>query len=400
MPNGESKKPWGLGVDLAPIRRISVSDFIEEVFGYLPRSDQRRWARTYLRGLLNVPGKKSLQHMARAAATGLNASHGLQQFINSSPWDWTPAREALGRSISEAMPVIAWAAGILSIPKRGEHSVGVHRRFVPHAGRTLNCQVAVGMFLSSEEQAVPVDWHLFLDPAWSGDEQRRRRARIPGHVSALPLCMHVLELADQMRARRPGPTPPLVADLRVGMDISRLADELSARGMDFVIEVRAAHPVLAAAGSLRAAGRATVVRPTTVSEVWRQDPPQAAESPRGPAIAARAVRLPGAPQTYRLLTQWWRGDHRTRRYWITSILDQTAEAVLALDRHAARAEAVMKDLEKDFGVLDFAGRSFPGWHHHMTMVSAAYAYRTLLSGDDGALGRAHDERGHTALLTM
>ncbi len=26
---------------------------------------------------------------------------------------------------------------------------------------------------------------------------------------------------------------------------------------------------------------------------------------------------------------------------------------------------------------DFEGRSFVGWHHHMTLVSAAYAYDSL-----------------------
>ncbi|MCL6731937.1 hypothetical protein PWE32_09610 [Streptomyces neyagawaensis] len=28
-------------------------------------------------------------------------------------------------------------------------------------------------------------------------------------------------------------------------------------------------------------------------------------------------------------------------------------------------------------LLDFAGRSFPAWHHHMTMASAAYTYTRL-----------------------
>jgi len=32
---------------------------------------------------------------------------------------------------------------------------------------------------------------------------------------------------------------------------------------------------------------------------------------------------------------------------------------------------------QDFGLLDFEGRSFPGWYHHMALVSAAYTYRRL-----------------------
>ncbi|MFD3939112.1 hypothetical protein ACFWSF_09295 [Streptomyces sp. NPDC058611] len=37
-------------------------------------------------------------------------------------------------------------------------------------------------------------------------------------------------------------------------------------------------------------------------------------------------------------------------------------------------------------MLDFAGRSFLGWHHHMTMTSAAYAYSRLASAPGPAAG--------------
>lgn len=53
------------------------------------------------------------------------------------------------------------------------------------------------------------------------------------------------------------------------------------------------------------------------------------------------------------------------------------ESVLALTRTVAHAEESVREMSEDFGLLDFEGRSFPGWHHHMTLVSATYGYSGL-----------------------
>ena len=34
----------------------------------------------------------------------------------------------------------------------------------------------------------------------------------------------------------------------------------------------------------------------------------------------------------------------------------------------------MGEMADRYGLFDFEGRSFPGWHHHVTLVSAAYLY--------------------------
>jgi hypothetical protein len=68
---------------------------------------------------------------------------------------------------------------------------------------------------------------------------------------------------------------------------------------------------------------------------------------------------------------------RWRDYWLTSLVGSPVGDILSLTRHSACAEAVAKVLADDFGLNDFEGRSFPGWHHHMTLVGAAYAYTRL-----------------------
>ncbi|MBW5481381.1 hypothetical protein [Streptomyces bambusae] len=72
-----------------------------------------------------------------------------------------------------------------------------------------------------------------------------------------------------------------------------------------------------------------------------------------------------------LLTEWGAGDDRPVRYWIAG----TDGACARLTR-LGTATLPMEVLE-DCGLRDFEGRSFPGWHRHMTFVAAAAAHRLL-----------------------
>lgn len=56
-------------IDSAPSRYVdlnSVSRVADDLFGHLPRADQRRWAEAYLRALLTTPGRKSIRRLADA----------------------------------------------------------------------------------------------------------------------------------------------------------------------------------------------------------------------------------------------------------------------------------------------------------------------------------------------
>ena len=63
----------------------------------------------------------------------------------------------------------AWAIGRVVIPKRGNHSVGVDRRYAPELGRMINSQVGVGLFLTGPAFSIPVDWHVVLSGKWATD---------------------------------------------------------------------------------------------------------------------------------------------------------------------------------------------------------------------------------------
>ncbi|MER6257957.1 transposase [Streptomyces sp. NPDC001584] len=371
----------------------ALADFTERLFGHLPRADQRRWARVYLQGLLTTPGKKSVRRLAASVTESPTASQSLQQFINASPWDWNPARTELLRWVEERHPVQAWTIGQVCFPKRGEHSVGVHRRFDPVAGRIVNCQLGFCLFLSLDGMSVPVDWRLALPEAWVADPVLRRRARIsPEAVHQSPEAL-VLELVDSIAARTSSAHPPVVADLsRLGGAAGALIGVLGRRGYDFLVSVP---PTL----TVRAAALTHGVDPartppgrggTTAGDFARlgnTSHPYTAPlvgpdaRPRWQRIHSALVRVPegepagrGAQQIYRLFGERPPGRRGGGPVWLTNMNRHRMDDLLLLVRRSAGSTAVLGSLADEFGLLDFEGRSFPGWHHHMTLMSAAYAY--------------------------
>ncbi|WP_405636281.1 transposase [Streptomyces sp. NBC_01178] len=352
-----------------------LGDLPRLLFGHLHRSDQQRWGQVYLQGLLRTHGKKTVRRMAAVVTGSEAASTSLHQFVNASPWEWAPARGELARWAARSLPVRAWTLAPAVLPKRGDRSPGVHQRFLPESGRTVNCQLGMGLFLDVGRAHVPVDWQLFLPPRFTHDETVRDRAKIPATTRTQPLWDHALSLVREMTSWSHGNTAPVVADLTSLCDVDPLARRLQGSGHPFVLAV----PGQTALGG---------------PEV----PPGEKESARGlllrrgvrhPAGAGRHVvshettvrgLRPDGERTHgpgRLMAEWDAGSGRPGRIWLTNITDRNPAELLELARSPRGASAAVHRMGEDFGLLDFEGRSFPGWHRHMTLVSAAYACDTL-----------------------
>ncbi|MDT6982768.1 transposase [Streptomyces lusitanus] len=368
-----------------PDEGTGLRSFMDEVFQAFQRSEQRRWAQAYLWALLHASGKKTPRSMALATSLPPAAAHGLHQFINASPWDWAPVRHRLARRVAETATPYAWTVAELLIPKRGEHSVGVHRRVDRVTGRTVNCQRALGLLLAAGGHCYPVDWSLVLGGGWNADPERMRRARIPAAEAGRTVADHVVGYAAGVAAQ------PCLADLPWVLDLTRCDDAagvlagLARHGVDVVCEVSPDQPVLAdphspAVTTVRAL---TQVRRARYTQVLLRHGPDGREVLRAVPVHAYAatVRVPGpggvdGARAYRALERPDPQGRRPARYWLTTLTGRRVEDVLRLARGHTAALTAVAALGR-FGVLDFEGRSFPGWHHHMTMASAAYVYRRL-----------------------
>ncbi|MGW3461426.1 IS701 family transposase [Streptomyces olivaceoviridis] len=381
----------------------AVAAFVNEIFASLPRVDQRRWAQAYLHGLLTVPGRKTLRGLAQAVTPRTASAHGLQQFINGSPWDWAPVRQALARAITGHGRPRAWSIATITIRKRGHHSVGVHRRFDPRAGRVLNCQLAIGLFAVTPHGSLPVDWRLLLDGTWSTDTVRRGRARVPDTETARTLAEHVRELVTGAPAVPDGSQAPWVLDLTETPDAALVVDALTEHGQDFLCEVGPAQRMHLAALGRRPVSAATAMthrpgQPALASAV----PPDDRRTGRfllhtGPACLAGGPHR--VPLSHRLVMQPASPFHRDGRYWLTNMATRIHE-VPALAETVTATDCAIADLIDDFGVQDFEGRSYPGWHHHMTMAAAAYVFSRLHHTAPRTCRHGHHPTPRGALLEL
>ncbi|WP_433889490.1 IS701 family transposase [Streptomyces sp. CA-111067] len=389
---------------------VGLTAFAEAVFDQLPRADQRRWAHLYLQGLLTTDGKKSVRRIAASVSSSATACQSLQQFVNTSPWDWRPVRLELARWICEYAPPAAWTIGSAALPKRGGHSVGVHRRFVPALGRVITCQLGVGLFLSTEHGAFPVDWRLLLPGPWAQDTQLRSRTRVPDDAPVLPTWALVRDLVDSAAAHRVILPAPVVADISGASTEAQPLLRAFAKH-DLVVAVPGTLRVLPdsrpPAGGARGDKRLPAVSAQEVLSQHRGQPHTVVVHSRNGRsrplhIVSALVRLPeprhqygpAAEPTYRLFAERVSADRPPGRIWLTNLVHRRLDELLVLAGHHAGTATTERALERDFGLIDYEGRSFPGWHHHMTLVSAAFAFGRLAgaAAPAGAPGPAEDLR--------
>ncbi|MFS0691359.1 IS701 family transposase [Streptomyces nitrosporeus] len=371
----------------SPSERVdldSLSAYSERIFGMLPRRDQRRWATVYLRCLLATPGHKSRRRMAGRLALPSSASQSLQQFITSSPWDWRSPRRQIAHLAAGLMPDAVWTTGVVLLPRGGTQSVGLQQHLVPESGRHINCQVGIALFLTDSRRSIPVDWKLMLNDSWCGDPERRSRAKIPREVTPRPAWALTLEMmAESARGQGAG-SAPLLHGLGPSRHPDQLASQLSRAGRDFVIEVAPHQPFDVTREGSHDSAR-TTLRTSTAAGIlqdrFREEP---AAHGGGRRLRSALVRFPSpgagraaARPVHRLVAEIPAVRQRPCRFWVTSLRDAPPPAIHALAQRSALTDATVQCLRDNLGFLDFEGRSFPGWHHHMTLASAAYLYRCL-----------------------
>ncbi|MGV9316243.1 IS701 family transposase [Streptomyces sp. NPDC003691] len=387
--SGISSVPSGADFDSG--YELSLDRYSRTIFRSLRRIDQRNWAHAYLKGLLVTPGKKSVRRLAAAVSRDPSAVQSLRQFVSLSPWDFDEVMAELTRRVTDRRPAPVWSIGRAVLPKRGDRSVGVHRYFDRSSGRTLNCQLGLGSFLCTGTLQIPVDWRLHLPPSWTQDPGRRRDARVPADEEYRPLWAHALRLTDRLSARTGSLSSVVLVDLSDEPDAGLLLQELANRRRDFVVGIppqltvvqagEGATVPMSARNLVLTQSRETVVvpgpggsPPVTQLQTALVRLPAGHRTPLARLPGDSPVRVPGP--VCRLFTTVGR-DRATSPVWITSLTHHTAAELASIAALQNGTRTVLESLEKDFGLLDFEGRSYPGWYHHMALVSAACAFRQL-----------------------
>jgi SRSO17 transposase len=382
-------------------QRLTV--FLEDLLAPLGRKERRHWARVYVQGLLLDGERKSIEPLARRIP-GADVQ-ALRQFVGQSPWAVEAVHEQLARKVVDLLsnPEV-WILDETSFPKAGEHSVGVARQYCGALGKVANCQVAVTLHWSSAEASCPLGWRLYLPQAWIEDPERAQEVKLPKGTKYRTPAQLALELIDQMLSWEV-PRLPVVADSAYGNSFD-FREQLRQRQLDYVM----------------------AVEPTTV--VWTEDPQVVPVPPSAPTGRPRRYPPPSSlppardlktiaqrlstsawkkvkwragsrgPQRSRcvelqvwaahgwkaqehperaaewLLIEWPEGESAPAKYWLARLGDGRPglRRLVTLAHARWRIEMDYRELKDELGLDHFEGRHWLGWHHHLTLVTLAYAF--------------------------
>jgi SRSO17 transposase len=414
--------------------RPRLAAFAAQMLGDLPRKDQRAAGELYARGLLTDGQRKSMQPMA--ARLGVDHQR-LQQFITSSTWDYAAVRRNVARDWAGSQPVEAVVVDDTGFPKDGSASPCVARQYSGTLGKTGNCQIGVSVHLVNERASCAADWRLFCPASWDDQAlddpvaaaraaRRRERARIPDEVRHTEKWRLALEMLGEMTGpggwgvleQAGGARPVVTADAGYG-DNTTFRLELENRDWQYAVAVRGTtsayagdvQPVTRSLGggpgrppkpaypappvNLRqlAIASADQIRQVT----WRQG----TKATKGNPVAAMtgcflAIRVRPAnrdiprgpdgslPECW-LLAEWPPEADDPTDYWLSNLPAGTPVAELVrLAKIRWRIEHDYRELKHGLGLDHFEGRSFAGWHRHVTLAVLAQAFCTRLRTDPKA----------------
>ncbi|MEX5235868.1 IS701 family transposase [Kocuria arenosa] len=399
--------------------RERLAGFVGEVFASLVRKDQRAKGSLYLQGLMLEGRRKSMQPMGERL--GIDYQQ-LQQFVSASPWPVEPVRQVLAGKVLELIRPEAWVVDDTGFVKDGTASPGVARQYSGTLGKVGNCQIAVSVHAVTDAASCPMDWRLFLPQSWDETcaaspedaarvKARRAKAQIPDTVGHHPKWELAIEMLEELAVWGHRP-PVLVADAGYG-EVSPFRTALTERGIPYVVAIKSTtsvHRLEAAPAVMDYSGRGPRPRtpryhqaPSSVKDLvmaaredfieltWRtgtRTSPGNASAAMAGRFAAIRVRpanrtIPrdedGALPAAWLLAEWPPGAPEPTDYWLATLGEDTPLAELVrLAKIRWRVEHDYRELKHGLGLDHFEGRTWAGWHHHATLVSAARLFATTL----------------------
>lgn len=345
-----------------------------------------------------------------------------QNYISDAPWSDVDVQRTNIRKLHSEKLASANALIVVDdtgFPKKGDLSPGVARQYSGTMAKIDNCQLAVAAFYIVPGKARhkdclrwPLGGRLYLPKHWIEDSTRRARAKIPREVVFKTKWELALDIIDQALAEKV-PHRCIAADGWYG-DVKEFRAALRARKEPYIMRIGVtqftAIPEDTPVG-LRYHGGSPPKHLHYPKDVRAISPKAWAAALS--ATAWKRVRwsegtkgtLEGtfARVRVRVAFRYSKKDNRASEEVGWLLLEQEGERLKAffawgLDActlkelvrlaHARPLiERAFQEMKEELGLDHFEGRSWSGFHHHMTMVFLAYSYLQWIR----ATGQAGEE---------
>ena len=377
-----------------------LGEFLNGRIGrHLARREQKESFALYAHGILADGERKSVEPIAaratgggeddeKAGAACERMQARLLNFLRDSPWDDRSVRREAARYVIEALekqePVTTWIIDDTGFPKQGKHSVGVQRQYTGTLGKIGNCQIGVSLTVATSHEHVPIDFALYMPESWTEDAVRRKKARVPTELvfkTKLDLALDLITRAVEDEI----PGDVLLVDAAYGGS-SEFRNTVRMFGLDLGVAVAAStkvwpldaherhHGDALSAQELGVALRRRAFRRLT----WRVGPGGKLSS----RFAFRRVKVAhddgtdaGDREPMWLMIEWPDGESKPTKFVLTTMPRRMSKKqIVRIVKERWRTERAYEELKGELGLDHFEGRSFPGWHHHISVVLSCYAF--------------------------
>jgi SRSO17 transposase len=373
---------------------MRMQRFADGVGSILGNDARRASFATYMHGLLSEGERKSVEPIAARTCpdpTRVDAEHQrLLHFIGVSDWSDREVRQYAAKYGLDAMTsrekILSWIVDDTGFLKQGKHSVGVQRQYTGSAGKVTNCQVGVSLSVATDTEHLPIDFELYLPTSWTEDKVRRKEGRIPKRIT----FQTKLELALKMMRRALDDDVPkgvVLADSAYGTSAEFRAQlqeweipfSVGVEGNTKVFEVGDVVTPGGRAVSLRVLAKKLLAKGRFRTHTWREGTRKELWANFAmvrvvPCRDGRKKKLP-APKALWLLVEWREGENEPANYFFSNLPETTSmQELVAVTMQRWRTERAYEDLQGELGLDHYEGRSFPGWHHHVTVALCCYAF--------------------------
>lgn len=364
-----------------------LSSFLDELGALFRDKRQRASFAHYAMGLLNEGDRKSMEPIAARASGGADNAgalhHRLVHFLSSNAWQDTPIRAYAVNYAIEAMqsqgPIKTWMVDDTGMLKQGKCSPGVQRQYTGSAGKTANCQIAVSLVIANAFSHVKADARLYLPESWADDRLRCRRAHIPDDVEYAPKWALALEMIEQA-VNAGAPKGVVLADCGYGNN-TVFRDTLTRLGLKYAVEIQSttklrrlgAHDVAGQRIDVANIGRR--LRKKFRKVTWREGTNCVLRSrfARVRVIVDREDNVQREPEW--LLIEWPDNEPSPTKFVLSTMPKGTScKQLVRTFKERWRIERSYEDIKGELGFDHYEGRSFVGWHHHVTAVLVCYAF--------------------------
>lgn len=378
-------------MDTAATQRLGA--YFSEVGDLLGDDRRRKSFAIYAMGLFGASERKSVEPLSAQVCIDPNKADAAHQrllhFISNSRWSDHDVRIFSAKYALEEMArqddIEAWILDDTGFLKQGTHSVGVQRQYTGSAGKVTNCQSGVSLSVATRHEHVPIDFELYLPKSWANVPAKRKEGRIPDNVEFKTKPELALDMIR--RAVEDGiPKGVVLGDAGYGSS-SEFRQEVRALGLQFVVGVMPQTKVWVLNKKGRRTGDAISVKEWARRMnkrrgfrrcTWRKG---TKEDLSARFASCRVVpfhndgHAPDEREPLTLLVEWRDGEDAPANYFLSSLSSTiTRKQLVRIAMQRWRTERVYEDLKGELGLDHFEGRSFPGWHHHVTVALCCYAF--------------------------